>query len=232
LSTAAKESDRPSPSSFPEASGLGLVVRDLRFGDNGPYGFGVGPGRCLGVSGPSGIGKSLLLRALVDLDRHQGDVSLGGRSCESYPAPQWRRLVALVPAEPRWWYSEVGRHLPPDSDAEEVAALVEGCGFSRDVLGWQVSRLSTGEKQRLAVVRALIRRPSVLLLDETGSALDEQAGRRLEQVIADYRRNHQAPVLWVSHDHSQLERVADHVLLLGRDRLQISPLPRQEAIGR
>jgi len=229
LSTAAKGSARPSPSSFPD--GPGLVVRNLRYGENGPYGFVIGPGQCLGVSGPSGIGKSLLLRALVDLDLHKGDILLDGRSCESYPAPQWRRLVALVPAEPRWWYPEVGRHLPPGSDDGEITALVEGCGFTRDVLNWQVSRLSTGEKQRLAVVRALIRRPSAVLLDETGSALDEQTGRRLEQVIADYRQAQQVPVLWVSHDRDQLDRVADHVLLLGRDHLQIASHPLREASG-
>lgn len=172
----------------------------------------------------------MLLRALVDLDRHQGEVLLAGRPCESYPAPDWRRLVALVPAEPRWWYPEVGTHLPPDSDSEAVTALIEGCGFSRDVLGWQVSRLSTGEKQRLAVVRALIRRPSVLLLDEIGSALDAQNGRRLEQVVSDYRRTNQVPVLWVSHDPELLQRVADRLLLLDRDHLEITAPARLEEI--
>jgi putative ABC transport system ATP-binding protein len=173
----------------------------------------------------------LLLRALVDLDRHQGEVLLHGRPCQSYPAPDWRRLVALVPAEPRWWYPEVGSHLPPESDIEAVTALVEGCGFSSDVLGWQVSRLSTGEKQRLAVVRALIRKPSALLLDEIGSALDAQNGRRLERVINDYRRANQAPVLWVSHDPEHLKRVADRLLLLDRDHLEITSPARLEVIA-
>lgn len=199
-------------------------MRELRFGDNGPYSFVVIPGECLGISGASGVGKSLLLRAIADLDHHLGEVLLDGKACETYPAPAWRQRVALVPAEPRWWYTEVGRHLPADCAAGQVRGLVEACGFSTDVLGWQVSRLSTGEKQRLAVVRALIRKPAALLLDETGSALDEHNGRQLEKLIIEYRQANEVPVLWVSHDREQLRRVADRRLLLSRDRLEIEPV--------
>ncbi len=188
---------------------------------NGPYSFSVAPGECLGVSGASGVGKSLLLRALVDLDRHRGVVLLDDRSCESYPAPVWRQRVALVPAEPRWWYGDVGAHLPADAEPAQLTSLLAACGFADDVLGWQVNRLSTGEKQRLAVVRALIRKPAALLLDETGSALDEENARRLEAVIAAYRNTVKSPVLWVSHDREQLGRVAGRRLVLFRERLEI-----------
>lgn len=146
---------------------------------------------------------------------------LNGRSCNTYGAPEWRRLVALVPAEPRWWHAEVGAHLPDDYDREQARELIEGCGFAVDVLTWSVSRLSTGEKQRLAVVRALIRQPSALLLDETGSALDERNGRLLEEVIGSYRERRQVPVLWVSHDSEQLQRVATRRLVVFRDHLDV-----------
>lgn len=185
-------------------------------------------GACLGVRGPSGVGKTLLLRSLADLDRHDGTVLLDGRACSTFSGPEWRRLVALIPAESRWWYPEFGHHLPAGYKVSDALQLLAACGFEDDVLAWQVSRLSTGEKQRLAVVRALVRKPSVLLLDETGSGLDLENGLLLEKVIEDYRLAHDAPIIWVSHDREQLARVSDSVLTLQPNRLEIS---QQELAG-
>jgi putative ABC transport system ATP-binding protein len=199
-----------------------FIIEELCFGDNGPYSFSCPAGECLGVSGESGVGKTLLLRSLADLDRHDGIIMLDGRQCSTYQGPEWRRLVALVPAESRWWYPEVGLHLPPGYNKSQVSALVVSCGFGIDVLDWQVSRLSTGEKQRLAVVRALIREPAVLLLDETGIGLDPRNSFLLEKVIEDYRIVHQAPVIWVSHDKEQLARVSQQQMTMHRNQLDFS----------
>ncbi len=203
-----------------------LFVEELYYGKNGPYSFSCLGGACLGVCGPSGVGKTLLLRALADLDCHDGTVLLDGRACSTYPGPEWRRLVALIPAESRWWYPEFGHHLPPGYNVSDTRQLLAACGFEDDVLAWQVSRLSTGEKQRLAVVRALVRKPSVLLLDETGSGLDLENGLLLEKVINEYRQAHDAPVIWVSHDREQLARVSHNLLTLRQNRLEISPQVR------
>jgi ABC-type iron transport system FetAB ATPase subunit len=109
--------------------------------------------------------------------------------------------------------------------------LVESCGFEADVLQWQVSRLSTGEKQRLALVRALIRKPAVLLLDETGSGLDQKNSLLLEQRIRLYQSEHQAPILWVSHAREQVERVGDRSMALFKDHAEFSTSGQQE-VGR
>jgi len=174
------------------------------------------------MCGASGVGKTLLLRALADLDRHRGTILLDGRACSTYPGPEWRSLVALIPAESRWWYPKVGQHLPAGFPVSEAARLLLSCGFEEDVLHWQVSRLSTGEKQRLAVVRALIRKPHVLLLDETGSGLDLENGMLVEKVIENYRMANDAPVIWVSHDKEQLARVSRQLITVQQDRLDIS----------
>lgn len=216
--------DRRSPSSSRKQHRF--VVENLRFGSNGPYSFGCLAGECIGITGDSGVGKTLLLRALADLDSHSGTVELDSRACGDYPPPEWRTRVALVPAEPRWWYEEVGAHLPDNFDQREARLLVESCGFGSDVLDWQVNRLSTGEKQRLAAVRALIRRPDVLLLDETGSGLDLANALLLEGVIRTYQIKHRAPVLWVSHAEEQLARVADKRLSLYRGHLELTESTR------
>jgi len=185
-----------------------FTVRDLSRAGLAPVSFQVAPGECLAVQGPSGSGKSLLLRALADLDPNEGEVQLDGQSREAMPAPQWRRLVAYLPAEPGWWAETVGAHFQDWSAAEP---LVEAMGLPTDCRDWPVLRLSTGERQRLGLVRVLLLNPRVLLLDEPTSGLDPEAAAAVEAILAE-RLNQGVAVLWVTHDREQARRVADRVL--------------------
>src|SRR3981189_3037992 len=63
----------------------------------GPISFDVAAGECVALMGPSGVGKSLLLRAIVDLDPSTGNVMVGAHARDDMPASEWRKLVALVP---------------------------------------------------------------------------------------------------------------------------------------
>jgi ABC-type iron transport system FetAB ATPase subunit len=198
-------------------------VEGLHYGANGPYSFNCAANECLGIRGVTGVGKTLLLRVLADLDRHEGKILLSGKECSTYSAPDWRRHVALVPAESRWWYSTVGSHITAGEKEVDIGGLLAPLGFEKDVLDWDVKRLSSGEKQRLAVVRALVHTPSVLLLDETGSGLDHQSCLLLEGLVNAYQHEYNAAVLWVSHDDEQLERVAQRIMSLERNRLKITP---------
>jgi energy-coupling factor transporter ATP-binding protein EcfA2 len=123
------------------------------------------------------------------------------------PASEWRKLVALVPAESGWWADRVGDHFPSKSDP---IAPIEALGLA-NALEWEVSRLSTGERQRLAIARALCRKPEVLLLDEPAASLDEQATRRVEDLIRECCTTGMA-LLLVTHDRQQAERTAKRVL--------------------
>ncbi|MDF1615570.1 ABC transporter ATP-binding protein [Desulfurivibrio dismutans] len=167
----------------------------------------IAPGEIVCLSGPSGSGKSLLLRAVADLIPHRGRISFNGEECAAMPAHLWRRRVGLLPAESQWWATTVGEHFPRPVQAE-LAAL----GFGPEVMGWQVTRCSTGERQRLAILRLLALAPAALLLDEPTASLDQESIGRVEGLIDRYRKQHRAPVLWVSHDPAQMARVADRRL--------------------
>ena len=156
------------------------------------------------LSGPSGSGKSRLLRAVADLEPHGGEVWLGDTAQAALPAHVWRSRVMLVPAESQWWADSVGEHLPQAAPAD-----LDALGFTSEVLAWQVSRLSSGEKQRLALLRAISREPSALLLDEPTANLDDATTRRVEAWLVARIRERGWPVLWVAHDPAQIQRVAE-----------------------
>lgn len=171
-------------------------------------------GECVGLSGPSGMGKSLLLRAIADLDPHQGQIWLDEQEQATIPATEWRTRVALLAAESAWWADTVGEHFTVIDDE-----ALQQLGFDRDCMSWSVERLSSGEKHRLALLRLLIMRPAVLLLDEATANLDPESVKKVEEMIADYRQQHGASVIWVSHDREQIKRMADMHYRLDKDGL-------------
>ena len=181
-----------------------LNISNLNYFNCGPVNITVEPGQCVGISGESGSGKSLLLRAIADLDEHEGDLLLDDVSAQAVPASEWRRQVALLPADSQWWFGTVGEHF-----TELDAMLLKKLGFPEDVKNWSIRRMSSGEKQRLALLRVLQNQPRVLLLDEPTANLDKRNTAVFEQLITGYLQQHQACAFWISHDHEQLDRMAD-----------------------
>jgi phosphate-transporting ATPase len=193
-----------------------LSVHDLTRPGLSPVSFELAAGECIAVLGPSGAGKSLLLRSLADLDPNSGTVTFNGASRESIPGPEWRRQVTYVASEPGWWAATVKPHYRNWTEAVELAASL---GLSPECGTWAISRLSTGERQRLGLVRALVQRPEVLLLDEPTSGLDEAAHLKVEQIIAKALEQG-AAALWVTHDLSQAKRVAARTLRIENGAVQ------------
>jgi UDP-glucose/iron transport system ATP-binding protein len=191
-----------------------LRLEGLRFQGRGPVDLCLEAGECAVLGGPSGVGKTLLLRAIADLDDHEGEAWLDGVACRALPAPEWRRRVGMLPSESRWWRETVGEHLPPLA-AGWLAAL----DLPEAVRDWRVDRLSSGERQRLALLRLLGHEPEALLLDEPTANLDATNVARAEALLADYRSRRRAAVLWVTHDRFQAARVATRWLALEGGRL-------------
>ena len=156
------------------------------------------------LSGASGSGKSLLLRAIADLIEHKGEAYLNEKKCSEITPVQWRKWVGFLPAESAWWLDKVGEHFNSGNNP-----YLSKLNLSPDCLGWDVSRCSTGEKQRLAIARLLENKPKALLLGEPTASLDPESVSAVESLIRNYAMELQVPVIWVSHDLQQIKRLAD-----------------------
>jgi ABC-type lipoprotein export system ATPase subunit len=183
----------------------GLRIRDLRSGLAGPFDLDVGSGHLAVISGASGSGKSLLLRMVADLDPNQGKVDLGDVSRASLPAPAWRTRAPYVAAESAWWTDAVVDHFAPAHRAS-AKVLAERLGVGARQWEGPVLRLSTGERQRLSLVRALVLDSPLLLLDEPTGPLDPVATSAVEALLIE-RAASGTVVLMVSHDPNQAERL-------------------------
>jgi phosphate-transporting ATPase len=172
--------------------------------------FDLKDGECIALQGPSGVGKSQFLRAVADLDPNEGSVKLDGISREAMPAPAWRKLVTYVSAEPGWWADTVQEHF---ATWDEALPLVERLGLPPACEAWTIRRLSTGEKQRLGLVRALLLHSRVLLLDEPTSALDATSMAAVESIVAE-RISSGTSVIWSTHDGAQARRVGSRLFLM------------------
>ncbi len=193
-----------------------LRIDHLSIGTQPQLSFGIASGECLAVEGPSGSGKTRLLRAIADLDPADGYVYLDGVERNEMSAPEWRRMVRYVSAEAAWW-AEMPRAHVAAALAPRLERLSGALGLDAALLDRPVTELSTGERQRIGLARALADEPRVVLLDEPTSALDAAAAALVEEQIRFLTLSGRIVVL-VSHDAAQIERLAHARLILPAPR--------------
>lgn len=172
--------------------------------------------KTLAVHGASGAGKTLFLRAICDLDQNSGEAYLNDVPRSKLSPTEWRKKVGYLPAESYWWSERVGAHAEHWDEQ-----LLQQLGFSPGVLNWQTSRLSSGERQRLSLVRLLANQPQVLLLDEPTANLDQENTLHMESVVREYREATHACVIWVSHSAEQRRRLDGRTALIEDGRLSV-----------
>lgn len=201
-----------------------LRVEHLRIGSLPLLSFAVANGECMAVEGPSGSGKTRILRAIADLDPNEGRFFIDGVERSEIPAARWRKEVRYAAAEPGWW-ADTPRQTLPASDFADARAhrLLTALGLETDLLDRHVSRLSTGERQRIALARALFDEPRVLLLDEPTAALDPGATALVEDLIRAQLAGG-CSVLLASHDSALIERLS-HIRLQLAPTQKASPAP-------
>ena len=195
----------------------GLGEADSGPAPSTPISFEVAAGECLAILGASGSGKTRLLRAIADLDAADGFVFLEGAERRELSGDAWRKRVRYASAEPGWWADTPLQHFPPLTKQanQKLQRTVDSLGLSPGILDQPVAQLSTGERQRLALVRAFADAPQVLLLDEPTAALDGPSTALAEELIR-YQTLLNRAVLIVTHDVAQAQRLAKRCLLLDR----------------
>jgi molybdate transport system ATP-binding protein len=181
------------------------------------------------IWGPSGSGKTTLLRAIAGLTHLAGHVRIGddiwqdGRDF----LPVHKRRVGYVFQE-----ASLLPHLSVQGNldfARKRAVRAAGSRALEDslierlnlspLLHRSVHKLSGGERQRVALARALISAPNILLMDEPLSSLDGEAKAQIVPMIASLSRDIGLPILYVSHDAYEVERLADRILRLSKGQI-------------
>jgi molybdate transport system ATP-binding protein len=178
------------------------------------------------IWGPSGSGKTTLLRAIAGLTRLEGHVRIGDDIWQESRrfVPVYKRRVGYVFQE-----ASLLPHLSVRGNLDfavkrngshtvDFNGLVERLKLTT-LLTRSVDRLSGGERQRVALARTLLSAPEILLMDEPLSSLDSEAKAEIVPMIAALSRDTGLPILYVSHDAYEVERLADRTLRMSKGQI-------------
>jgi len=192
--------------------------------------FEVFPGNRLAIIGPSGAGKTSLLRLLNRLSEPtSGKIYLENHNYQKIPVIELRRQVMLVAQEPKLLgmtvqqalaYPLTLQQLPPTEIQDRIAAGREQLHIPKEWLERTELELSVGQRQLIAIARALIIQPKILLLDEPTSALDAGLAAHVLNVITDLSQTANLTVIMVNHQLDLAQLFSTRVVYLQAGQLQ------------
>jgi ABC-2 type transport system ATP-binding protein len=190
--------------------------------------FNVGAGEIFGLLGPNGAGKTTTIRMLATLlEPTAGTATINGFDVRTEPNQVRQSLGAVLTGERSIYWKLTGRenleyfaalyHLPPDAAKRRVSNLLERLELAHraDDL---VERYSSGMKQRIAIGKALLANPPVVLLDEPTVGLDPQSARNLRELILDIKREGRT-VLLTTHYMEEADQLADRIGIIDVGRI-------------
>lgn len=199
--------------------------------------FQVLRGDCVGIIGASGAGKTTLLRVLNRLSEiTQGKVFFEGQDIRQIPVIQLRQQITLVPQESKLLgmtvrqalaYPLLLRGFAQLAIQQQIQTWIEQLHIPSEWLDRTEVQLSVGQRQLVAIARALIIQPKVLLLDEPTSALDAGRGEHLLKVLRDLARATPITILMVNHQLDFVQQFCNRLVSLERGQL-IQDLPAEQ----
>lgn len=186
-------------------------------------------GEFLAVSGRSGSGKTTLLRVLAGLEDAKGEITLKDESWlkNGFSLPPQKREIGFVFQDYALFtnMSVEENLLFAAKDRELAKKLLEMTELS-DLAKRAPATLSGGQKQRVSLCRALMKRPKLLLLDEPLSALDAQMRIKLQNDILSLHREFGTTTIMVSHDTSEMYRLANRVIIMDAGKIVNDGVPK------
>ncbi|NEP58142.1 MAG: ATP-binding cassette domain-containing protein [Symploca sp. SIO2G7] len=191
--------------------------------------FSVFPGDRICLIGPSGAGKTSLLRLLNRLSEpNQGEIYLENRDIRKIPILELRRQVMLVAQEPKLLGMTVRealayplwlQHLPQPTITERIETYREQLLIPEEWLGRTELQLSLGQRQLVAIARALVAQPKILLLDEPTSALDAGTASRLLSSLTELALKDKMTIVMINHQLDLAQLFCTRVLYLQDSQL-------------
>ena len=186
-------------------------------------------GECVAILGPNGSGKSTLIRLLATLLLHDGgSARVFGHDVFADPRAV-RRLVNRVSVEASFFkkmsssenlsYAARFYGMTPRETSSRIPEILENVGFPVERKGEPMENLSRGMQQKVALARALLTSPVLLLLDEPTTGLDPRSKLEVQNFIRAVRRAHDATILLCTHDLGEAEALADRIGILHRGEL-------------
>ena len=191
--------------------------------------FTIARGECVAILGQNGSGKSTLVRLLSTLLIDDGGSARVFGNDVVRDSRKIRRLVNRVSVEASFFkkmsaeenlsYAARFYGMPPSVTRTAVPEVLAKVGFPPDRRGESMQSLSRGMQQKVALARALLTSPVLLLLDEPTTGLDPRSKLEVQQFIRSVRAEHDATILLCTHDMNEAEALADRIGLLDRGEL-------------
>lgn len=201
---------------------FGKITRQLKALDD--VSFDIYEGETLGIVGESGSGKTTLGHALTRLIKYQGQVDFASSMTEK----EFRRAVQIIFQDP---YNSLNprlnvvqiigeglkthhKDLTEEQIIEKVSSILQEVGLSKTALYKYPHEFSGGERQRIAIARALILNPKIVILDEPTSALDVTIQKQIILLLKDLQQKHKMTYIFISHDMRSVLAMSDRIAVM------------------
>ena len=202
-----------------EIKNLTVKYPDVKALDN--INFQVKEGDFLGIIGPNGAGKSTLFAAMLGLHTaYEGTIKFFGKDIRK--SKDYLKQIGYVPQKPVFernfpvTVKEVVRMgLQKDTDADRIDEILQQL-WIHELENKRIGELSGGQQQRVFIAKALVHKPTLMILDEPVTGIDQQSIELFYSILRELNSKQKITIIWSSHDLDAVNQLANHVACLNR----------------